>query len=330
MTITGTTSFTQTQYQLVQNAFNLLNVYGIGRTFSNEDYTLATQMLNLMIKAWGAQGLHLWCKEEGILYLTQYKSKYGFGNSASIGLTAAYATLASGATTTQTTATAALGATTLNVLSTTGWAAGYYVGVVQSDNSLFWTTIASVVNSTSITLTLGTTQTVNAQSNVYVFSVLLNKPYRIISARMMHGFDSGATTTINETMMNPLSHADYYDLPTKSVNGLANQYYYDPHTDYGVLSLWPRPNDCSYRIHFTYERIISDITNPSDTFDFPAEWLEPLTWQLALRLIPAFGKEKKYPIIHTMASQMLENLLVWDSECTGVSFQPDRDGGGIY
>ncbi len=331
MSVSGTTSFSQTQYQVIQAAFNILNVYGIGRTFSAEDYTLAVQMLNMMIKAWGTKGLHLWCKEEGVLYLQQYTSRYGFGNSSSIGLTPAYTTLSSGAYTAQTTVSAALGANTLIVSSTANFVTGQYIGVVQSDMSLFWTTISSVTNSTTVVLAASIPVAVNTAANVYVFTALLNKPYRIISARLRYGFDSGATSTVNDIIMNPLSHAEYEALPTKSTNGSTpNQYYYDPQTDYGVMNIWVRPIDCSYRIHFTYERIIDDITNATDNFDFPQEWYEPITWQLALRLAFPFAKLKQYAQLKEMATMMLDNLLEFDTEQTGISFQPDRDGGGIY
>jgi len=331
MSVSGTTSFSQTQYQVIQAAFNILNVYGIGRTFSAEDYTLAVQMLNMMIKAWGTKGLHLWCKEEGVLYLQQYQSRYGFANSSSIGLSPAYAALASSTITTQTTVASSVGSAALTVISTVNMTVGQNIGVVQSDGSLFWSTIATIPNSTVVTMNAGVTEIINSAANVYVFTSFLNKPYRIISARLRYGFDAGATSTVNDIIMNPLSHAEYEALPTKSVNGSTpNQYYYDPQTDYGVMNIWVRPIDCSYRIHFTYERIIDDITNATDNFDFPQEWYEPITWQLALRLAFPFAKLKQYAQLKEMATMMLDNLLEFDTEQTGISFQPDRDGGGIY
>lgn len=331
MSVSGTTSFNQTFYQIIYDALRKLNVYGLGRTVSADDMTTASNQLNRMIKFWGTKGLHLWCKEEGVLYFTQYQSKYGFGNSSSIGVTPAFASLASGAHSSQTSASAALGATTLNILNSANMNIGDYIGVVQSDMSLFWTTVATIPNSTSVTLTLGTTQTINQAANVYSFTTKLNKPYRIISARLRNGFDYGSYSTENDLIMNPMSHAEYYDLPIKSINGSTpNQFYYDPQLDYGILNLWTRPMDCSYRVHFTYERVMDDMTNPGDTFDLPQEWLDPIVWNLAVLLAPDFAKEKKLQAIAPMAEAMLKELLDFDAEQTGVSFQPDRDGGGVY
>jgi len=328
VSVSGVTSFTQTKNQLVMDAFQLLNLYGIGRTPSTEDITVANSFLNKMLKAWGTKGLHLWCKTEGILYLTPNVSKYYFGNHT----TPAYTTLASNSINTQTTSSSALGSTTINVISTSGMSVGNYVGVLQSDKSLFWSTIATIQSSTALTLASGTSQTVNSSAIVYTFTQLIsNKPYRVISARLAWGFDSGATSTVTELLMNPLSHADYYALPEKTVGGIPNQYYYDPQLDYGVLNLWARPNDCAYRVHFTYERIIDDMVNTDDNFDLPQEWLEPITWQLAVRLGVAFGKGKRVrEDILPLAETMLRDLIEFDSELLSIQFQPDHDGGGVY
>ncbi len=330
MSVSGTTSYTLTQYQLVLRAFNILNVNGIGRTPSAEDISLAVDVLNMMLKAWGTDGLHLWCKTEGILYVQQYKSKYGFGNSSSIGLAPANATYASNAQMTLINASTTSATTSITVLNSTGFTVNSPIGIVQNDNSLFWTTIASIPSPTVINLNVATNLPLNLAAPVYSYTQTLSKFYRVNSARFVKGFDYGATSSINEILMNPLSHSDYYALPIKSINGLSNQYYYDPQLDYGTLSLWPRPNDCNYRVHFTFERTMDDVINPNDSFDLPQEWLEPVTWQLALRLIPAFGKEKKAPFITDMAEKLMAKLLDFDKETTGVSFQPDRDGGGIY
>jgi len=322
MSVNTSTSFTQTRDQLILDAFQLIGVYGIGRTVSSEDMTVAVSFLNKMIKAWGTKGLLLWCKEEATVFLSPSVSNYSFGQTS----TPAYAALASDTIISQTTTAAVLGATTINVINSAGMSVSDYVGVLQSDMSVFWTTIASIPNSTSIVLSSGTSTTVNQAANVYTFTTLINKPYRVLSCRRVWGFDSGVTTTIDEVVMNPLSHSDYYNLPLKSANGLPNQYYYDPQRDVGTLSLWQRPNDGAYRVNMTYERVMSDMLNVSDNFDLPQEWLEPLTWQLAIRLCPAFGKEKKLPSILPMAKQMLDDLLDFDTEIISVDFEPDDMG----
>jgi hypothetical protein len=318
MAISSSTSFIQTRDQLIYDAFELLGVYGLGRTVSNEDMTFAVNVLNKMIKAWGTKGLHLWCKEEAILYLTPYTSKYRFGTATN----PAYCSLEDDTVITQTSAAAISGATSLTVKSTTGMTIGDYIGVTLADNTLFWTTIAALPSSTSITLTGALTGAVSSAFNVYTFTTLINMPYRVLSCRRISGYDAGATTTISENIMTALSHQDYYNLPNKTSNGIPNQYYYDPQVNFGDLFVWPRPADCVNRIGITYERRMSDVIVGTDNFDFPQEWLEPITWMLASRIGPAFGKGKRVnEEIYPIAKVMLEQLLDFDTEIVSVCFQ---------
>src|SRR5205085_1814515 len=125
--------------------------YGIGRTPSAEDMQLTSDTLNMMIKAWSAQGLHLWAKEEATLFLTQYQAKYTLGNNSNN----AYCCLTSDLVTTELNANQITNDTSITVLSTTGMTVGDYIGIVLDDKSLYWTTINLIPSSTSITLTGG-------------------------------------------------------------------------------------------------------------------------------------------------------------------------------
>jgi hypothetical protein len=103
---------------------------------------------------------------------------------------------------------------------------------------------------------------------------------------------------------------------------------YVPRDLNGRLYVWPRPIDASKRVQITYERMIDDMDNINDDFDFPSEWLEPITYQLAIRLGTPFGKEAKVREILPMAEQMLKNLLNWDVETTSIRFSPYYEGDG--
>ena len=320
MTTSGTSTFIQTRDQLILDAFQLIGVYGLGRTVSGADSLVAQNALNKMIKAWGAQGLHLWTKSEGILYLTLNTAKYNLGNGA----TYAYCTDKNNEIKTLTTATVAAGATSISVSSTTGMAMNNYIGLVQTDGSLFWTTISSVTNSTTLALTAGPTVGCYSGAIVFTFSSYINKPMRINDARIVQGYDSGATSTEVSISMTSLPYQSYEELPDKTIQGLPIQFSYRPDNLYGTMKIWPRPNDCSTRVQFTYERILQDLNNASDNFDFPNEWLEAITWNLAMRLGPAFGKDQKVlQTIGPVAQQMLSDLKDWDTEITTVQMTPD-------
>lgn len=318
MSTSGSINFTQTRNELIYDAFQLIGVYGIGRTISTGDMDFAVSTLNKMIKGWGTKGLHLWTKEEVTLFVTKDQATYDFGNGAN-------ACLASDAVITQLNGSLATSATSLTVDDTTGMTVGDYIGVVLTDKSVHYTTIATIPGATTLTLTLGVVSAAPDNSPVYTFTTKINKPLRVLNCRRVYGIDGGATTTLEEIIMDELSYQDYYSLPSKTNSGLPSQFNYNPKLTSGEFSLWQRPNDGNYRINLSAERIIEDMDAAGDNFDFPSEWLEPLTWQLALRLCPAFGKDQRMVnSIQPMASAMLEGLLDWDAEVTSVNFQPDE------
>lgn len=323
MSTSGSKNFTQTRNEIIYDAYQLLGLYGIGRTISPEDLSFAVNQFNKMIKAWGTKGLHLWSKEEGVLYPTQYTSKYTIGNASS----AAYVTNKSEEIITQLNGALATSATAVTVDSTTGMVVGDYIGIVLTDKSSHWTTIATIPSSTTLTLTTGIASAASNNATVFTFTNRLYKPLRVLNARLVSGIDSGATSTISEIPLSIVSYQTYFELPAKITNGNPIQITYKPELSSGLMYVWPRPSDTSYRVEFSYERVLDDVDSGTDNIDFPDEWLEPATYQLAVRIGPAFGKtEKVMKTILPLASVMLNDMLDWDSEVSGVSFSPDLGG----
>lgn len=320
MATSGSQNFSQTRTQLIEDAFQLIGVYGIGRTVSAEDMTVASNYLNKMVKAWGAKGLHLWTKEEGVLFITPNTAAYSLGNAAGD----AHATIASDLVLTQLNGAHAASATSITVDSTTGMTTADKIGIVTTDKTIHWTTIATIPTSTTLTLTAGLDTAASDNGIVYTYTNKLYKPLRILDARIRTGVDSGATSTENDFVLTEIGYQEYFELPNKTSNSFPNQFHYNPKNISGTMYLYPRPSDGAERVHFSYERIIEDLDNTTDDFDFPSEWLEPLTWQLAVRLGPAFGRSQKaMQVILPVASSMLDNLLDWDTETTSVYLSPE-------
>lgn len=313
-------TFTQSRDQLITDAFELIGVYGVGRTVSNEDMSFASNCLNKMVKAWEVRGLHLWTKGEAILIPIQYTAKYSLGT--------VYCADLSNITLMQTQNTYSAATTSITVNSTTGMNTNDYLGVQLANGAIYWTTVASITNSTTFVLAVGLPSAVNSLAMVYDITTLLPKPLRITNARLQRGFDKGVTSTLYDLPLTSLSYSEYFDLPIKTSNGIPNQFHYNPQNTAGYLYLWPRPTGQDQRIRFSYERSIADLDNSTDNFDFPVEWLECITWQLALRLCPAFGKDQKMVnSIQTVAQDMYQNLLFWDNEITSMQMSPDRPNG---
>lgn len=317
MATSGSVDFSQTRNEVILDAFQILGVYGIGRTVSAEDLTFASNMLNKMVKAWEAKGLHLFTKEEGVLYIVPGQAKYTLGPDS----TDAYATKLEDQVITKLSAAAASGATSLTVADTTGMTVGDNIGVVTQDKTIHWTTIATIPDSTSLTITVGLDDDANNGALVYTFTNRVNKPLRVLDCRRRTGL-AGDNNQF-DLPLTEIAYQDYFELPVKTTSSIPNQFHYNPKNLRGDLYLWPGPSDGSERIMFTYERKIQDLDSTSDDFDFPSEWLEALTYQLAVRLARPFGKASAIQDILPLASQMLEDLLNWDAEVSEISLVAD-------
>lgn len=312
--------WTQTAQELINDAFQLAGIYGIeGSTVSTADNNFALNLLNKMVKSWSTQGLHLWEKEEALLFLQPSVASYSLGDAG----TDAYCAVLSDTIISQLTNSQALGSTSITLDSVTGMAISDYIGIVLDGLLIQWTTITNIVGNV-VTINNALTGAASAVNIVYTFTNRLYKPLRITSCRRIEGIDSGVTSTISEVWMTAMSYSEYFNMSSKTINGTPSGYMYTPKINNGLLYIWQRPSDPSIRIQFSYERIIKDLDTAGDSFDFPAEWLEPLTYQLAVRLGPAYGKdERSMNALLPLASQMLENLKDWDTEITSVKFKPN-------
>lgn len=324
MATSGSQNFSQNRDAIINDAYQILGIYGIGRTISAEDTTVASNALNRMIKSWATKGLHLWAKEEGVLFITPNEAEYTLGNAAGD----AHATKVSDLVLTQLNGAHAASATSITVDDTTGMAGSDNIGIVTTDKTIHWTTISSVDSSTTLTIASGLDSAASDDGLVYTYTNKIYKPLRILDARRRTGIDSGATSTEFDLPLTEVSYQDYFELPQKTINSIPNQFHYNPKLTSGKLYLFPRPSDGAERIHISYERVIEDMDSASDDFDFPSEWLEPLTWQLAVRLGPMFGRTQKMEQILPIASAMLDNLLDWNAEVSDIQLSPDLDYWG--
>lgn len=317
MATSGSIDFTQTRNEIIQNAYQLLGVYGTGRTINAADQVLGEQFLNMMIKGWMAKGLHLWAKEEAILFVEDEEAEYTLsGDSTSARVTARDTVVV-----TNLDGAVIAAATSLTVDDTTDMTALDIIGIVQDDDVVHWTTITSVDTTTTLTLTAGMAGASADNSNVYVFTSRINKPLRIHAMRRI----TGTGQTQSEIPMIPLSHSEYFDLPNKN-QAAANpsHYYYNPNISSGRLYLWPSPSDPSIRFGLTYTRMLEDFDSAANTPDLPQEWLQVITYQLAVRLAPSFDAEDKAnKMIVPLASILYQDMLDWDTEVESVYFQPD-------
>lgn len=312
MATSGTTTFTQTRNEIILAALQTIGVYGIGRTVSSEDLTLCEIALNMMVKAWATEGLHLWAKEEAVLFVVPGQPSYVLGSTAK-------GCKLSDLTTTQLSGAHVTASTVLTMDSTSGIIATDTIGIVLSDKTIHWTTVSAVGSTTSLTIASGLASAADDDALVYSYTTALEQPLRVLDCRIRS--DIGTSQT--DLIVSPSSYQDYFRIVNKNTTNSPNQYCLVPGISSSTMYLWPAPSDGSERICYTYERRLEDLNEASETFDFPPEWLEALKYQLAVRLCRPFGKAAALNDVLPLASAVFKKLLDWDSEICTLEVSPE-------
>ena len=320
MTSSGTTSFSQNRNQLILAAFRKIGAFASGETPDAQSVQDASDALNGLVKHWETIGIHLWTETEGTLWLQPGQARYGLGGSSTD-----HATTKASWTQTTLTSAAANGAGSISVVAPTGFAAGYYVGVLLDDGSLFWTTESGAPSGSTITLAAPLTDSAAAGNQVFVYATQIERPLRLPAARRL------AIIGGIETPLNPmLSRLDYQSLPNKTATGIPTQLFYDPQLVTAYVYVWPAPVDSLSAINFTYYRSIQDFDTAANTPDLPQEWIRTIVWNLAAEIALEYDcPPRRFATIQEMAAQTLDDVKGWDHEpesvLIGVAF--DQRGG---
>ena len=311
MSTSGSSDFTETRDQLISGALSLLGVLAAGETAQSADITYCATVLNAMVKAWMAQGIHLWTEESGTIFLVNGQPQYNLQAGAS------GSKASDGSNTVETTLAAAVSSgTSISVASTTFNQAtmqiGDTIGVSQDNNVILWTTIANIVG-TTITLNASVASSASAGNGVYSYTTQLPRVLSIQSARYRNPQNFDRVIDIKP-------REDYMRIPQKELTGSPIILYYSPQLTNGQVFVWPAPNTTNGTIEITYLRTIQDFDTGSDNPDFPQEWLEAITYNLAVRIAPAYGISLSSggingnPDILRQAAQYLEDMKAWDTE----------------
>lgn len=314
MTTSGSSDFTQTRDQIISDALSILAILSAGETATAADITFCSNILNKMVKAWMGQGIHLWTEESGTLFLVSGQAQYNLIAGAS------GAKASDGTSTVETTLAANASGLTITVASSTGMTIGDAIGIAESNTVITWTTISNIVG-TTITLAGSLVGTAPSGNAVFTYTTQLPRVLSIQSARLrnLNNFDK---------MMEIKPREDYMRIPQKLITGDPIILYYSPQMTQGQVFIWPTPSNVNNRIEVTYLRQLQDFDSSSDTPDLPQEWLEALTYNLAVRIAPAYGISLSSggvggnPSLLSMAAQMLEDMKAWDAEQPYVQIVP--------
>lgn len=313
MTTSGTTTFTQTRDQIINRALRQVGAIASGETPGAQLVSDAADALNALVKEWNALGIHLWTESEGSLFLQANQVSYSLGTNSTDHATQTYnaGTLS---------ANAANAAGTISVTSISGMSSGDNIGVVLDDGTLFWTTINGAPAGHTVTLTAALTDSSTSGNNVYNYTTNLLRPLRIPAGRRYN------ISSAIETPLIRMSRLDYRDLPNKTNPGIPTQFFYDPQLSAGVFYVWPAPIDVTNLVKFTWYRTIQDFNAQGDTPDFPQEWINALTWNLAVQIAPEYDcPVARFGILKVQAKESFETVQGWDREPESVFFGVSMD-----
>lgn len=311
MATSGSSNYNLTALQIITEAYALIRVAIEEEPLTNAQSSEAMVALNTMVKAWTSDGLHMWCKSRGCLFLTPEQQRYDLSPTSSD-----HHALVDDIAQTALAAAAIAGAGTITVDSIAGIANGDHIGIELTSGTMQWTTVNGAPAGVTVTLAATLTGAASDDGVVYAYTTKLNRPSRILGVQ--HRTDDGTDMDIL-IRENP----DYFNLPNKDAEGTIVQIYYDPQLTKGYLYVWPTSDNAIDTLRFSFERPIEDFDALTDNPDLPQEWLEPLAWNLAYRL----SWRHSFPIaeraqLRADAMAMKEKLMGFDREYGSVFFQP--------
>lgn len=315
MTTSGVTTFSINRNEIIDLAFEDIKAYAMDfQTPPPAAYTRANKRLNLMIKAWQANGVGLWLNLPVTLPLKANAQFYTLGPTGDH---------CSASMIDTTVATSALsGDLSIVVADATGIINGQNIGIQLDDGTIQWTTVNGAPVGTTVALAAALTDSATADTNaVFAYTTGISRPLSIVEARLRD-------LSGNEIVMSPMSWDDYVQMPLKSSTGPVLQYCHKTETINSKMYVWPVGDVISSRIVMTLRTPVQDFVNATDTPDFPIEWSEALHYGLALRLLSVYDVPSKIAqYVIQMAALALQDADGFDREQNvSVKFVPDLEG----
>lgn len=325
MSISTTTDYNTTAGQLIQLAYQTINVCDDVEEVTPEQYSYALNHLNNMVKAWQGQSYHLWKKKVATIFTQKNQSAYvlnSTGDNATLLYARTYMTVAGN-----------IGDTSIIVNDIFGINVGDYLGIGLADNSRFWTTVLSIdpllkkINF-PVGVTLPQTVAASTSNPLYAYSTKLDQPFDVQPNGGVRREDSGSVDDRRDVPLMDLSYDQYLQLPNKFNTGTPTSYTYDRQLANANIYLWPTPVDDSNLILLTIYTKIRDFDLAQNNPDFPQEWYDAVVYNLAVRIAPKFGKNvgDKFASLRQDAANALALAKAFDNEPGSIYFRPNFQG----
>jgi hypothetical protein len=328
MSTSGSFDYSATAQNIMDAAYEDIGMMSATGTIPSADQTILLRTLNYLAKQWQgkadmAPGLKLHTRQRVTVFLAKNQQTYLVGPAASDN----HATTQYGRTTLA--AAEAAGQTTLSITATTDtttqpgttvtMTAADKIGIVQTDGTLFWTTIAST--GAGPTVVVDDALSVGAASGAYVYWYTSKaQRFPVCEASVLRNSDIvdvglpvyTDVRQYEQGISNKTQQGDPINLliePIRLNTRVTTDYY---------------PQDVTKQLRLTVLYPSEDYDLSTDDIAFPQEWFAALEWELARRSCPKFGAvwTPEMQINYQDATAIARQL---NPDNVSAHFQPNRE-----
>ena len=193
-----------------------------------------------------------------------------------------------------------------------------FAGIKLDDNTIHWTTIASVDSGIQITVNDALTGDAASGKRVYTYTTKAGRPTKLTYAyrRDIHDFD---------TEVSLIGEEDYRSQSNKGSSGPPVEAWYHPTLSAGTIYVWPVDGGADWdKLILIGQYYADDFDAASDNPQFPIEWANTIVWNLAAEIASEYGvPEKEQGRLWRIAEHKLNALLDYDVENASVEFALD-------
>ena len=297
MARSASANFTRTRSEIIQMALRKVGALRQGETPLADMNQEASDVLNVMVKSWQAEGIHLWTVEETTQILTTSSVVIASNGSADYECTRNHVASASTRPISGANYTSYWKALTTTAGS--AWVTG--------------TQYKSICNIALIDTVLGTdgydyqcfkSHTSSASdrpitgANYATYWVMLNTAVAgtWVTATNYNGEDvldiaEGAFIRdgTTDTPITPLTREEWMGLGSKFTTlGIPSRFWFNSSLTPEIF-FFPYPDDDDYILHYPKIRRLEDFDAAGDTADFTVKWLNALIYGLATELSDEYG-----------------------------------------
>jgi len=275
MATSGSTDFSVNRDELITLAMRNIGALETGESPTPEEYSDASQMLNMMLKTMQNDGLDLWLIKEAILIPEKGLERY------TLGPTGDHCTYDVNKTEMRVAGIAS--DVTLEVDSTTGMTVADNIGILQDDGTIHWTTISSITDSDTVVVATGLVSASAIDNHIYYYTNKIDRPHHVNEV-LRRDYDDRIDVPLIK-----MSRDEFNTLSDKDSSGTPVNYWYDPQLTNAKMNIWNvadsdfAKNDV---LVLWVKKPFDDMDAGTNDFECPQEWYMPIMYDLSLLLAP--------------------------------------------